>query len=224
MWLKKYKPEVLDPDASIKVEFETNHMIGDLAYELFPNGLKIPYDSLDFKSLVSLTEMYIEEGIENIYKATFIYNGIVVIVDILHQTTEGLELYEVKSSTDVKPLYLHDVSIQLYVLEALGFKVSTCHVVHINANYIQEKAFENLFVLENVTEEVRALQKVIPKRLAQLEVYLDDKVHEPNIEIGKQCNDPYKCEAKAYCWKSQRNIFDYSILDILSLIIKNNKS
>lgn len=220
LWLKKYKPEVLTPpDASAKARFETGNIVGDLACELFPNGREIPFDAHDFKSMARLTQAYLDEGVENIYEATFIYEGIVVMVDILRQTPLGLELYEVKSSTDVKPIYLHDVSIQLYVLEALGFRVGACHVVHINSNYVREEALEleKLFAVVDVTEEVQALQEAIPKRLESFETYLDDKFHEPNIDIGKQCNDPYECDAKAYCWKVQRNIPEYSIFNIFNL-------
>lgn len=220
LWLKKYTPEVLTPpDASAKARFETGNIVGDLACELFPDGREIPFDAHDFKSMARLTQAYLDEGVENIYEATFIHDGIVVMVDILRQTPLGLELYEVKSSTDVKPIYLHDVSIQLYVLEALGFRVGACHVVHINSGYVREEALEleKLFVVVDVTGEVRELQVAIPKRLEAFEAYLDDKAHEPNIDIGKQCNDPYECDAKAYCWKVQQNIPEYSIFNIFNL-------
>ena len=220
LWLKKYKPEELSPpDASAKALFETGNIVGDLAYGLFPDGREIPFDAHDFKSMARLTQAYLDEGMENIYEATFIHEGIVVMVDILRQTPLGLELYEVKSSTDVKLIYLHDVSIQLYVLEALGFRVGACHVVHINSGYVREEALEleKLFVVVDVTGEVRDLQSSIPEKLEAFEAYLDDKYHEPNIDIGKQCNDPYECDAKAYCWKAQRNIPEYSIFNIFNL-------
>lgn len=226
LWLKKYKPEVLTPpDASAKARFETGNVVGDLACELFPDGREIPFDAHDFKSMARLTQAYLDEGVENIYEATFIYEGILVMVDILRQTSEGLELYEVKSSTDVKPIYLHDVSIQLYVLEALGFRVSACHVVHINSGYVRSEALEleKLFVVVDVTGEVRDLQSSIPEKLEAFEAYLDDKYHEPNIDIGKQCNDPYECDAKAYCWKVQRNIPEYSIFNIFNLSSKKQQ-
>ena len=77
LWLKKYKPEVLTPpDASTKARFETGNDVGDLACELFPNGREIPFDAHDFKSMVRLTQAYLDEGVENIYEATFIFDGI----------------------------------------------------------------------------------------------------------------------------------------------------
>jgi len=77
LWLKKYKPEVLTPrDTSAKARFETGNVVGDLACELFPDGREIPFDAHDFKSMARLTQAYLDEGVENIYEATFIFDGI----------------------------------------------------------------------------------------------------------------------------------------------------
>ncbi|WP_331775458.1 DUF2779 domain-containing protein [Sulfurospirillum sp. 1612] len=220
LWLKKYKPEVLTPpDASALARFETGNVVGDLACELFPGGREIPYDSRDFKSMAQRTQAYLEEGVENIYEATFIYDGIVVMVDILRQTPEGLALYEVKSSTDVKPIYLHDVSIQLYVLESLGYTVRACHVVHINSGYVRDEMLEldKLFMVVDVSDAVQQMQASIPQKLEEFKTYLSDSLHEPDIDIGKHCNHPYECDAKAYCWKTQRHIPEYSVFNIFNL-------
>jgi len=143
-----------------------------------------------------------------------------VMVDILRVTPEGVEIYEVKSSTSVKEIYLHDVSIQYYVLQNLGMRVKSTHVVHIiDRTYIRGERLEieKLFAVVDVTEEVVALQEDIPKRLETWEAYLADKSNEPDIDIGAHCNKPYECDAKAYCWKVQRNIPEYSIFNIFNL-------
>jgi len=54
-------------------------------------------------------------------------------------------------------------------------------------------------------------------RLSAWETYLSDPQNEPNIDIGSHCKKPYECDAKAYCWKVQRNIPDYSIFNIFNL-------
>ena len=47
--------------------------------------------------------------------------------------------------------------------------------------------------------------------------YLSKNQDEPNINIGKHCKNPYDCTALDYCWKTQRNIPDYSIFNIFNL-------
>jgi hypothetical protein len=67
------------------------------------------------------------------------------------------------------------------------------------------------------TSEVQSLQSNIPSILKEFETYLEDKVNEPDIDIGKHCNKPYECDAKNYCWKVQRAIPEYSIFNIFNL-------
>jgi len=169
--------------------------------------------------MAATTKQWLDEGLEYIYEATFIYDGIVVMVDILRQTPSGVELYEVKSSGDVKEIYLHDVSIQQYVLERLGYDVVKSHVIHIDTSYVRgdELDLHCLFKIVDVTAEANVLQAEIPLKLSGFEAYLADRDNEPGIEIGPHCKKPYDCDAMHYCWKVQRSIPDYSVFNIFNL-------
>jgi hypothetical protein len=220
LWLKKYKPELLtSPEATALARFETGNVVGDLACQLFTNGREVVYTPKDFDGMVEITKQWIEEGVAHIYEATFIYDGILVLVDILKITPDGVEIYEVKSSSGVKDIYLHDVSIQRYVLSALGYSVTSSHIIHIDSSYVRGDVLDlnTLFKIVDVSDEVSALQKDIPQKLEEFGTYLADKEHEPNIDIGSHCNKPYACDAKAYCWKVQRGIPEYSIFNIFNL-------
>jgi len=113
LWLKKYNKDVLTPpDSSAQAIFETGNRVGTLACKLFPYGKKVLFNGTTFEDKVELTKRWIDEGVINIYEATFGYDDIFVMVDILHINNDGsVEIYEVKSSTDVKPVYLDDTSI-----------------------------------------------------------------------------------------------------------------
>ena len=219
LWLKKYKPGVLTPpDESAQAVFETGNEVGDLACELFVGGKEVPY-SKNYDEMIATTQRLIEQGEEYIYEATFNYGGILVMVDVLHVKGSEVSLYEVKSSTGLKDIYLHDVSIQYYVLVHLGFSVKDAYVVHVNNSYVRgdELDLHELFCVVDVSEEVRALQSDIPMHLSEFKACLDDKEREPNIDIGKHCKSPYECDAKEYCWKVQRNVPDYSVFNIFNL-------
>ncbi|PHO10237.1 phosphomethylpyrimidine kinase [Malaciobacter canalis] len=219
LWLKKYKPNVLTPpDEQAQAIFETGNIVGDLACELFPAGKEVPY-TINYDEMIATTKKWMEEGISNIYEATFNFNGILIMVDILKVESDGVSIYEVKSSTEVKDIYLHDVSIQYYVLKNLGFSIKSASVVHINNEYVRGESLEldKLFKIVDVTSEVQSLQSNIPSILKEFETYLEDKVNEPDIDIGKYCNKPYECDAKNYCWKVQRQIPEYSIFNIFNL-------
>ncbi len=220
LWLKKYKKELLSPPDTLKEAiFKTGNVVGDLAWKLFPSGKEVIYDADDFDGMVKMTKHWMDEGLEYIYEATFLYDGILVLVDVLKIAPNGLEIYEVKSSSSVKDIYLHDVSIQLYVLKQLGYAVTSSHVVHIDNAYVREDELDlnGLFKVVDVSDEVNALQVNIPQKLEEFEAYLADKDNEPSIDIGSHCNNPYECDAKEYCWKVQRNIPDYSMFNIFNL-------
>ena len=219
LWLKKYKKKVLTPpDVSAQAVFETGNLVGDLACQLFEGGKEVAYTK-NYDEMITSTQNYIDENIPYIYEATFNYEGILVMVDVLHVEGNKVSIYEVKSSTSVKDIYLHDVSIQYYVLKNLGFSVKSAFVVHVNKSYVrgEELDLKELFCVVDVSEEVLALQENIPTVLSEFNAYLDDKEHEPNIDIGKHCKKPYECDAKEYCWKTQRGIPSYSVFNIFNL-------
>jgi hypothetical protein len=224
LWLKKYSPEVLTPpDATALARFETGNIVGDLACALFPNGREIPYMEKNFAGMAKLTREWMSEGLEYIYEATFIHDGVVVMVDVLRITHDGVEIYEVKSSSEVKDIYLHDVSIQRYVIESLGFSVTNCYVVHIDTSYVRgdDLDLSALFTVANVSGAVDALMSGVPAKLSEFEEHLADRDNEPATPIGKHCKNPYECNAMHYCWKVQRSIPDYSVFNIFNLGSKN---
>ncbi len=233
LWLRKYKKEVLSPpDATALARFETGNIVGDKACELFPNGREIPYHDTSFDEKIALTKQWMKEGVETIYEATFQYNGVLVMVDILHKTEKGWEIYEVKSSSwsskktlkDIE-LYIYDAAIQHYVLEGCGIPIAKTSVVMINGEYVRGETLDidALFSIIAVDAEVAALQLEIPQHLARFHSVLMDRENEPDIEIGYHCNNPYNCAAKEYCWKVQRQIPDYSVFDIF-VMNKNSKA
>lgn len=233
LWLKKYKKEVLTaPGTQALSVFETGNKVGEKARELFPNGKAIPYQNTSFEEKVALTQKWMDEGVENIYEATFKYNGILVMVDILHKTEEGWEIYEVKSSTwhsrksveDIG-LYVLDAAIQYYVLDGCGLNITKTSVVLINNEYIRGKVLDvhALFSIVAVDKKVADFQEDIPLHLKSLKSVLKDTDNEPDIDIGHHCNNPYACDAKEYCWKVQKKIPDYSVFDIFTMT-KNSKA
>lgn len=220
LWLKKYNKDVLStPDSSAEA-IATGNEVGRLACELFPNGVEIPFDPKNYEGMIKQTKEHIDSGVQNIYEASFEYNGLFAAIDILHiNEDKSVEVYEVKSSTDVKDVYLHDASIQYYILTGLGYSVKSVNIVHINNKYVRSGDLEidKLFSVVDVTDEVQELQHNIPEHLKNFEVNLLNKDVEPDLDIGDHCFSPYECDALNHCWKTQRKIPDYSVFNISRL-------
>ncbi len=218
LWLKKKKSEVLQaPDDGAQAVFDTGTSVGELACELFSGGERIEYTG-DFSAQMAKTKELIERGTKVIYEATFCFDGILVMVDILRICEDGLVINEVKSSTSVKDVYIDDASIQYYVISSLGYKVSGANIIHIDNTYVRGERLEleKLFHAEDVTEQIIQKQAEIPQILNKFEKILSKNV-EPEVDIGPHCSDPYHCDAWEYCWCEQRGIPEYSIFNISRL-------
>ena len=218
LWLKKKKPEVLQaPDDGVQAVFDTGTSVGELACELFRGGERIEYTG-NFSSQMAKTKELMGRGTKIIYEATFCFDGILVMVDILRVGKDGFIINEVKSSTSVKEVYIDDASIQYYVISSLGYKVSAVNIIHIDSNYVRGEKLEldKFFHTEDVTEQVKQKQTDIPQILSKFDEILSKDV-EPDIDIGPHCSDPYNCDAWEYCWRKQRGIPEYSVFNISRL-------
>jgi hypothetical protein len=233
LWLKIHNKRVLQkPDENLKAIFATGDEVGEKACKLFPGGKQIKYDKFTPHSeRIALTKKYIKDGYKTIYEATFEFDSVLVMVDILNIDNNGnFEIYEVKSSTwtskkNLKSIdtYIKDVSIQYYVLNGCGFKISKACVTLLDGEYIrgEEENLEKLFFHKDIIKEVISLQNKISETLKSFRSTLKSKKAEPKIDIGWHCKNPNTCLAYDYCWKEQRNIPEYSVFNIFPLSKKS---
>ena len=221
LWLEKHNKAVLTPPGTdAMATIEEGNVVGSLACALFPGGRKITTKGISLSQKVVLTQKWINEGVHDIYEATFEFDGVLVMVDILHKNADGsFEIYEVKSSTKAKDIFKQDVSIQYYVLNGLGYDVSDVYITTLNTDYVRsgELDIKQLFTHVKVTSEVLALQGDIPANLGKFRDMLTDDLNEPDIDIGWHCKNPHECDAMDYCWQQQRGIPEYSVFNIFSL-------
>ena len=73
-----------------------------------------------------------------------------VVWIILKNDLDGVEIYEVKSSTEISDIYLDDVSYQYYILNSLGFNIKKASIVYINNKYVKggELKLNKLLILK----------------------------------------------------------------------------
>jgi len=211
LWLLFHNPELREePDAGTQASFLTGHEVGELAWQLFPGGTVIPAENLSFDEQLRLTQEAMKTS-KVIYEAAFCHDGVFVNVDILKKNTRGWELYEIKSSTEAKDVYQHDIDVQYYVLNGAGVKVTKACIVHLDREYVRDGDLDvdRLFSTKNVTKTTIARQEEVKKELAQMKRMLQGKV--PKIDIGPHCNDPYPCDFEGHCWA---HIPDNSVFDL----------
>ncbi|MCV3356036.1 DUF2779 domain-containing protein [Campylobacter sp. RKI_CA19_01122] len=224
LWLKTYKDEVLSTPENTSDKFKTGNKVGELACELFPNGVKIEFEGGSFDEKYEQTKKLLENNQEVIYEATFCYDGILIMIDILQNTKDGLIINEVKSSTSLKDVYIDDCALQYYVLSNLNYKIKQVNLIHLNNEYYRGDFLDinQLFKFNDITDKVIQNQEEVRKNLKYFEEILS-KNEEPNIDIGTHCFDPYECDGYEYCWVKQRNLCENENVFNISRLNANKK-
>lgn len=212
LWMDKYKPEVAIPTARDSV-LKNGTEVGELAKKIFGNYINIEFNK-DLNIMIEETRKLLKNKPNIITEASFNYDNNFCSVDILKNNLEGVEIYEVKSSTEVHDIYLDDASYQYFVLSNFGLNVKKVCIVYINNQYIRGKKLEieKLFNIEDITEIAKSKQDEIRKNIEITNKYMNehDKNNEPKEEIGMKCSKPYKCEFWEYCTRNlpKPNVFD----------------
>lgn len=212
LYLQKYRPELKDEIATAtQMAFDAGHAVGDLARQLFPGGVIVPYDGLSYGEQIDMTQRLIEQGVETIYEASFSWGGVFVKADILHHGLDGWEIYEVKSSASEKPHYRDDVALQYHVISMAGLPVANAFLVHVNNRYVRQGDIDvkELFTAIDVTDSVKGKRPFIEDEIARQQMMLTGD--EPAIDIGLHCGKPFACGFKGYCWSHipSPSVFDY---------------
>lgn len=211
IWLKKYKPECAIQKARDTV-LENGTAVGQLAKSLFGK-----YENIDFNEklniMIEQTKKLLANKPNIITEASFNYDNNFCSVDILKNDLDGVEIYEVKSSTEISDIYLDDVSYQYYILNSLGFNIKKASIVYINNKYVKRGELElnKLFNIEDVTEIAKSKLQEIKNNISELNKYMEEhKENEPKDDIGMKCFKPYECEFWEYCTKNlpKPNVFD----------------
>ena len=210
LWMKKHHPELFDESVMDESVLRTGLAVGDLAMGLFGDFKEVPYG--DLTDMIAETGRLLAEGVENIAEASFAYDGMFCSVDILRVLGGNrVEIYEVKSSTEVHDIYYHDVAYQVFVLERLGFQVEKACLVHINRDYVRRKELEidKLFTIADLTEIVRGMQPGVAERTRELKEYILNE-EEPEMGLGRHCFDPYDCGFWGHCTETlpRWNVFN----------------
>ena len=203
LWLLKNNPELRkESDASQQAVFNEGREVEQWAQKLFPDGVKVKYDGSDFKGKISQTQKLIESGAKTIYEATFQYDDVLVMVDVLHRTDNGWELYEIKSSTEPKDIHREDIALQYYVLRGQEITLSSTSLIHINNQYVRNGNIDidQLFTIADLTDDVIQRQKQVKENLNSIKKTLSQKL--PSIDIGHHCLKPYECDFKEHCWQN----------------------
>ena len=208
-WLSRHKPEKYVEKKQEDV-LQNGKEVGELARNLFGDFDLIEFNK-NINTMIDETQESVERGTHVIAEASFRFENAFCSVDILKNDIDGVEVYEVKSSTEIQDIYLDDVAFQVYILKHLGYRVKKANIVYLNSEYVRHGDLEldKLFVIEDITELIKPREALVKDNITRILNNLNNKEEIEN-DIDSYCFKPYECPFIEYCMKDlpKPNIFD----------------
>jgi CRISPR/Cas system-associated exonuclease Cas4 (RecB family) len=181
LWLWKNNRELVPQDDAEDIErrIEQGNEVESYARKLFPDGVLVE-DKLE--QAQKKTDELVAAGKNTIFQATAITTeGLLAMADIIVRDGDKWDIYEVKSTTDIKKEHINDAAFQLVAFEKAGFEIGKVHLIHLNSEYKRHGSIEpkKLFIIEEVTEKLREIEKDIEAMTGDALDYVN-RPDEPN--------------------------------------------
>ena len=207
VWFEVRHPELREISPATRAAFDTGHLIGDIARQIYGRGqgILIEYGP-GLSQALKDTERLMRAGLnEPIFEATFSHRGVLVRLDVLlpdgpakdHPTWR---IVEVKASSKLKDEHLADCAIQAWVFQGLGFDLSGIALAHIDSSWMCPGGgdFSGLLVEEDLTRETADLQASVPTWVELAREAASGA--RPEVHVGQHCTTPHPCPFFAQCW------------------------
>ncbi len=209
LYLDVHQPQLATPpDAALQAILDMGTEVGELARRRFPGGVLVTAGHRQREAALAHTaELIHDHGVPAIFEGAFLFDGVFVRADILERiptpdpAPAQWRLIEVKASTKIKDVHLHDLAIQRYVLAGAGVPVAATYLMHVNTGYQYAQGdldLDQLFAMQEVTDAVMARCATVPDQVAAMKRMLVQPAP-PATEPGPQCHSPYACPFWNHC-------------------------
>lgn len=214
-----YLRDKLDPEKQQR--FKRGHEVGELAQHIFPGGTDVSKITGNSAEALLKTQELIEQKCPVIYEATFMHQGVLVMVDILCFENNRVQAYEVKSSLKVSEAYIKDACLQYFVLKNMLPQFEDLFLVTIDGSYELGDSLDlkKLFRKRSMKEKAEANLDYFETRVKEAEDLIAQNIT-PQREIGPHCFKPYTCDFFGHCWQgklSDQSVFSMPFVDKLKV-------
>ena len=136
-YLVNKREEIPKPDFVSTYIFNQGIQVGEYAKKLYPDGIDVEKTG-DLKTqLINTSELLSQR--KTLFEASRSSQNMYNRADILVPADKDMwDIIEVKSSTQFKEEYIHDVSFQKYCFEKTGVKIRKCYLMNINNQYVKK--------------------------------------------------------------------------------------
>ena len=211
LWFAKHQRDQLDdPTESDLWRMEQGNLFEQLVRTGFPDGRLMPGHG---PSTAQATKAAIAAGAQCLFQATAFSDDCLAMADILQRIpdADAWELFEVKSSTEVKDEHLDDVGFQHIVFENAGFNISKMWLIHVNSAAVRHGApnAAEFSTAVDITDQVlERLDDLLPLMRRATAVNAES---EPPLPSAFPCQlKPRDCPSAFHCYPDlpEFNVFD----------------
>lgn len=197
---KELEPPITPAQQAV---FDQGNEVGLEARKRFPSGVLVDNQPWDFGGSLKRTRELLAAHTPVIFEAAFEYKGAYARADVIQYSPQSgrWTIYEVKSSTKVKPEHLDDVGLQAWIMVNSGLPIEQINLMHLNPS-CRHPDLSNLFSVVDVTSELRdRYLGIAPKLNGLMNTLRQESV--PEVDIGPHCDSPNPCPFKEHCWKEK---------------------
>lgn len=203
LYLEIHTPELAaEPDDRRRSMLNMGKEITDIARRYFPGGVLVDENHRQSAAALEKTAaLMADPSVTAVFEGAFQFENILVRVDVLERVDAAWNLIEVKASSRVRSVHVDDLAIQTHVLQGNGLELAGSFLMHVNRRYFYpggELDLRQLFVLENLTEEIRERLPDIPAHLEPMRAMLAGS-RAPDVEPDDHCHTPYACPFWSHC-------------------------
>ena len=206
LWLEVHRPELREDSAQTQARFKAGHQVGDIArqqYDSRGKGVLLDPQVDGFQAVFTRTQELLGKHVP-IFEAGFQTKEAMALADVMLPVRKSgqraWKMVEVKSSTTVKGYHRDDVAIQVFIAQATGVPVANAAVACIDSSwtYPGNGDYDGLLVETDVTAEAVGREGEVKSWISEAHAIVA-KTSEPNVHMGRHCNDPFECSFSAYC-------------------------
>lgn len=196
LYLNVYYPKLAYYSPETLAKFKEGRNFEAKVKSLFTNGIDVSKAlGMRINQYPAFTEELLRQpGEINIYEAGFIYNGVLVLADVLHRDSDGkVSIFEIKNSSSVKEVFVRDVSIQHYVIS---------HCIGIESFSVIYNDGNDNPLYEDLLAKAEAAEPAISRQVEHFKEMLQGFM--PETVTGDHCHTPYDCPFLRHCGRNKK--------------------
>ena len=185
---------------------------------LFDQGYEIEEQAEKYIQNILIPSYKIDP--QNVFlQPTHIHGNFQARTDVLIKNvkTNKWDIYEIKSTNDVKKTHKYDATFQ-YLVFRESYDIGTVNILHLNKEYVRsgDVSLSELFTVSDITEEVHKLTDEVLE--LRQEAFTTARTN--NLQAVEKCIKPKECPCTAIC---HPDLPLYSIYDINRLSANQGK-